>query len=156
MLLGMTWFRLGNYLRASELLNGVVDSQPTDINIHSVLGSSLIKQSKADAADRVIEQIKTITGDCPQIHLLMAEKYYSSGVAAKAFAELSEVATANSNTPLVHYYSGLLYLNLNKRDEAVREFERELALNPHDTQTRYALGDVLLAGQNVERGLALI
>ena len=38
----------------------------------------------------------------------------------------------------------------------MREFERELALNPNDIQARYSLADVLLAGQNVERGLALI
>ena len=86
MLLGMTWFRLGNYVRASELLSGVVDPQPTDINIYYALASSLIKQGKADAADRVIGQIKTSTGDGPQIHLLLAEKYYSSGV-ARALAD---------------------------------------------------------------------
>jgi Flp pilus assembly protein TadD len=152
----MTWFRLGNYARASELLSGVVDPQPTDINVFYALASSLIKQSKADAADRVIEQIKTITGDGPQIHLLLAEKHYSSGAAAKALAELSEVATSNSNTLLVHYYAGLLYLNLDKRDEGMREFERELALNPNDTQARFSLGGILLAGKNVERGIALI
>lgn len=156
MLLGMTWFRLGNYARAAEFLSGVVDPQPTDINIYYALASSLIKQGRADAADRVIGEIRIITGDGPQVHLLLAEKYYSSGAVAKALAELSEVATSNSNTPLVHYYAGLLCLKLDKRDEATREFERELALNPNDTQARYSLADVLLAGKNVERGLALI
>ena len=155
-LLGMTWFRLGNYARASELLSGVVDQQPIDLNIYYALASSLIKQGKADAADRVIGQIKTITGDGPQIHLLLAEKYYSSNAAAKALAELSEVANLNNNMLLVHYYAGLLYLNLNKRDDAMREFERELVLNPNDTQAKYSLADILLAGRNVERGLALI
>jgi tetratricopeptide (TPR) repeat protein len=156
MLLGMTWFRLRNYVRASELLSGVVYSQPGDINIFYALASSLIKQGKADAADRVIAQMQTITGAGPQIHLLLAEKYSTSGVAAKAVAELAEVQTANGNTPLVHYYAGLLYLKLNKRDEAVRELERELALNPRDTQAKYSLGEVLLAGPNIERGLTLI
>jgi tetratricopeptide (TPR) repeat protein len=155
-LLGMTWFRLGNYARASELLSGVIDQQPIDLNTCYALASSLIKQGKTDAADRVIGQIKTITGDGPQIHLLLAEKYYSGNASAKALAELSEVATSNSNTLLVHYYAGLLYLNLNKRDDAMREFERELTLNPNDTQAKYSLGDTLSAGRNVERGLALI
>jgi tetratricopeptide (TPR) repeat protein len=69
---------------------------------------------------------------------------------------LNEVASSDSDTPLVHYYAALLYLKLNKRDEAVKELERELVLNPNDTPTRYALGEILLAGKNVERGLALI
>jgi predicted Zn-dependent protease len=137
-------------------LNGVLNPPPTDINIYYALASSLIKQGKPDAADHVILQMKTVAGDGPQVHLLLAEKYYSSGVAAKALAELNEVATSNSNTLLAHYYAGLLYLKLNKRDEAMREFGRELALNPHETEAKYSLGETLLAGQNVERGLALI
>jgi Flp pilus assembly protein TadD len=65
MLLGMTWFRLGNYVRASEFLNGVLNPPPTDINIYYALASSLIKQGKADAADRVILQMKTVASDGP-------------------------------------------------------------------------------------------
>ncbi len=155
-LLGMTLFRLGNYARASELLSGVVDQQSTDISIYYALGSSLIKQRKTDEADRVIGKIRTIAGDAPQLHLLLAEKYDASGVSTRALAELSEVATSESNTPLVHYNAGLLYLKLGKRDEAMKEFERELVLNPNDPEARFVLGDMLLAGKNVERGLALM
>ncbi len=64
--------------------------------------------------------------------------------------------SSNSNAPLVHYYAGLLYLKLGKRDEAMKEFERELVLNPNDIQPKYSLADIFLAGKNVERGLALI
>ncbi|HEY8187473.1 MAG TPA: tetratricopeptide repeat protein [Pyrinomonadaceae bacterium] len=155
-LLGMTFFRLGNYARAAELLNVVVDPQSADINTYYALASSLIKQHKMDAADRLIEQLRTVRGDVPELHLLLAEKYDASGIPSKALAELSEVATSNSNTPLVHYNAGLLYLKLEKRDEAMKEFERELALSPNDTAAKFSLGDMLLAGKEVERGLVLI
>jgi tetratricopeptide (TPR) repeat protein len=155
-LLGMTFFRLGNYARAAELLNVVVDPQSADINTYYALASSLIKQHKMDAADRLIEQLRTVRGDVPELHLLLAEKYDASGIPSKALAELSEVATSNSNTPLVHYNAGLLYLKLEKRDEAMKEFERELALSPSDTAAKFSLGDMLLAGKEVERGLVLI
>ncbi len=92
MLLGMTLFRLGNYARASELLSGVIDAQSADIDIYYALASSLIRQRKMEAADRVIGQIRTIIGDAPQLHLLLAEKYDASGAPAKALAELNEVA----------------------------------------------------------------
>ncbi|MDQ2856846.1 MAG: tetratricopeptide repeat protein [Acidobacteriota bacterium] len=153
-LLGLTWFRLGNYAGVSELLTDMDDTQPADVNLHYALASSLIKLGKADAADRAIERMKANTGDGPQIHLLLAEKYYSKGSSAKALAELNEVATAN--TPLVHYYAALLYLNLKKHDEAIREFEKELLVNPNDSQTRYSLAGVLLTGKDVDRGLSLI
>jgi tetratricopeptide (TPR) repeat protein len=156
LLLGMTLFKLGNYARASDLLSGIVDAQSTDINIYYALASSFIKQRQMEAADRVIGQIRTIMGDAPQLHLLLAEKYDANGSPVRALAELSEVASSNSNTPLVHYNAGLLYLKLDRRDEAVKEFERELVSNPNDAEARYTLGEVFLAGKNVERGLALI
>ena len=154
-LLGMTWFRMENYARASEHLSGVIEQQPADQNIYYALASSLITQGNAAAADRVIEQMKTRASDAPQIHLLLAEKHYAGGVAQRALAELTEVANSNSKTLLAHYYAGLLYLKLNKRDEALREFEKELALNPNDTQAKYAAAEILLT-RNDERGVALL
>ena len=156
MLLGLTLFRLGNYSRATELLSGVVDPQSADINTYYALASSLIKQRKTDAAERAIEQMRTAMGDTPQLHLLLAEKYDAAGDSTRVLAELREVATSNSNSLLAHYDAGLLYLKLDKRDEAMEEFERELVLNPNDAAAKFSLGDVLLGGKNVERGLALI
>jgi pentatricopeptide repeat protein len=69
MLLGLSWFRQGNYLRASELLSGVGDSQSTDANLYYALASSLIKLGKVDAADRVMEQLKTLGVDGSQINI---------------------------------------------------------------------------------------
>jgi tetratricopeptide (TPR) repeat protein len=100
--------------------------------------------------------MKTMSGDSAQLHLLLGEEYYSKGNIARALAELAEVGTSNSQTLLVHRYAGLLYMQLNKRGEAMREFVRELALNPTDVQAKYYLADVLLAGKDVERGLQLI
>ena len=156
LLLGMSWFMLENYARAAELLGELFAAQPTDVNIYYALASSLIHQGKTDVADRVIEQMKTISGDGAQLHLLLGEEYYSRGDIARALAELAEVEASNGHTLLVHRYAGLLYMRLNKRGEATREFDRELALNPTDVQAKYYLADVLLAGKDVERGLQLI
>jgi tetratricopeptide (TPR) repeat protein len=57
---------------------------------------------------------------------------------------------------LVHYNAGLLYLKLDKPEEAMKEFEKELVLNPNDLAAKIALGDVLVGGKNLERGVALI
>jgi tetratricopeptide (TPR) repeat protein len=156
MLLGVTLFRLGNYARASQLLNEVMEAQSADLSIYYALSSSLIRQGKIEAADRVIEQIRTIAGDVPQVHLLLAEKYDANSETSRALAELGVVASSSSNALQVHYNAGLLYLKLGKRDAAVREFERELVLNPHDTLAGYPLGDILLGGSNTERGLSLM
>jgi len=155
-LLGVTLFKLGNYTRASELLNVVMEAPSADLSIYYALSSSLIRQRKIESADRVIEQIRTIAGDVPQVHLLLAEKHDANSETSSALAELSAVASSNSNALQVHHNAGLLYLKLGKREAAVKEFERELVLNPHDSQAKYLLGDILLGGSNIERGLALM
>jgi len=78
------------------------------------------------------------------------------GDTAGALAELSEVETLNSHELLVHRSAGLLYLQLNKRGEAMREFDRQLTLNPTNIQAKCYLADLLLTGRDVERGLQLI
>ena len=138
-LLGLTLFRLGDYAKTSELLTGAVAAQSTELDIYYALASSLIKQRKTEAADQLIEQLRTNSGEVPQLHLLLAEKYAAAGVGAKALAELREVAASNGNAPLVHYQAGLLYLHLDKRDEAIAEFEKELVLNPNDVQAKTQL-----------------
>src|SRR4030095_6179845 len=90
MLLGLTWFRLGNHLKAAELLSGVSESQSTDTSLYYALASSLIKLRKVDAADRVIEQLKSLSNDGPLVRLLIAEKYYYASSAAEALAELNK------------------------------------------------------------------
>jgi len=156
MLLGVTLFKLGDYARAAELLSPLLEGQAADLNIYYALSSSLIRQRKIEAAERVIERMKTIAGDAPQIRLLLAEEFDSNGENFRALAELSAVTSSSSNALQVHYNAGLLYLKLGKRDAAVGEFERELVLNPRDIQARIPLAEILLGGSNIERGLALM
>jgi tetratricopeptide (TPR) repeat protein len=155
-LLGLTFFRLGDYSRAAALLSAGVDPQSADLSTLYALASSFIKQGKVSAAAPLMEQVKTVRGDVPELHLLLAEKYDSGGVPAKALAELNEFAASKTNTPMVHYYAGLLYLKLEKRAEAMGEFEKELTLSPNDVATKFSLADTLLSGKEVERGLTLI
>ncbi len=156
MLLGLTWFRLGNHLKTAELLSSVSDSPSTDTSLYYALASSLIKLRKVDAADRVIEQLKSLSNDGPLVRLLLAEKYYYASSAAEALAELNKVVTTDGTAPLVHYYTGLLFMKLDKREDAQREFEKELTLNPHNAHVKYSLGVALLTGREVERGLGLL
>ncbi len=155
-LLGITMFRLDHYAKAAMLLTAAVDGEATDINTRYILGSTLLKVGLADAAERVIAQLKTMANDSPQLHLLLAEKYETSGDRVKALAELGQFASLNSNAPLTHHNAGMIYLKLQKRDEAVREFESELQLNPADVQAKYVLANALVTGKDVERGIALL
>jgi tetratricopeptide (TPR) repeat protein len=69
---------------------------------------------------------------------------------------LNAAATKNSDSLLFHYYAGFLYVKLEKIDDAIREFERQLTLNTDDVQAKYQLANILLTRKNPERGIALL
>jgi len=70
-LLGLTYFKTSNYARASELLADVVTSESTNIDLYFALASSLMKQGKTELAGQVIERMAKVTGDSPQLHVLL-------------------------------------------------------------------------------------
>ena len=65
----------------------------------------------------------TLHGSSPQLHILLGQAYYDQGETAKALEELKAALALDSKTRLAHFYSGLIYLNMGKFDEAAREFE---------------------------------
>ena len=118
-----------------------------------MLAISLIKNRK-----RKSESSHSAVGDAawqqPQLHILLGQVYYDQGETAKALEELKAALALDGKTRLAHFYSGLVYINLGKLDEAARAFESELAINPNDIQAKYHLGFVLLADQQSERGIS--
>lgn len=154
-LLGMSYFMLGNYARASELLSKVLASKPDESGLYYPLAISLGKQGKKDEADRVIKQMLE-RGKSPQVHMLLGQAFYDQGDTTRALDELNNALSLDSKTPLAHYYSGLIYLKLGKLDRAEQEFENELVLNSKDVRARYHLAFVLLANQKSEQGIKLM
>jgi tetratricopeptide (TPR) repeat protein len=70
-LLGLSYFKTTNYARASELLADVITSESTNIDLYYALASSLIKLGKTELADQAIQRMAEVTGDSPQLHILI-------------------------------------------------------------------------------------
>lgn len=154
-LLGMSYFMVDNFAKASELLSKSLSSQPDNTSLYYPLAISLAKQGRKDEADRVVKQMME-RGNSPQLHLLLGQAFYDQGNTTKALEELKNALSLDSKTLLAHYYSGIIYLKLGKLEQAAREFESELTLNPKDTRARYNLAFVLLADQKFGRGIKLM
>ncbi len=70
-LLGLSHFKTSNYARASELLADVITSESTNIDLYYALASSLIKQGKTELAEQAVQRMSKVTGDSPQLHVLL-------------------------------------------------------------------------------------
>src|SRR5215813_4229578 len=133
-LLGTSYFMTDNYPKASALLAEVVSVKTNDAGLYYMLAISLIKQKRREEANQIIQQLGALHGSSPQLHILLGQVYYDQGETAKALEELNAALALDNKTRLAHFYSGLVYLNLGKFDEAARAFESELAINPNDIQ----------------------
>jgi tetratricopeptide (TPR) repeat protein len=147
-LLGLSCFEVEQYQRTSELLSSLVGPTAADVKVRYTLAAALIRLGKIDAAESLREQMQSTPAAAEFLNLLLAEKYLYQGERKTALSKLSAVVTKNSEALLVHYYAGLLYLRLNKPGDALREFERELKLNPDDTQAKFQLGKLKSKKQN--------
>jgi len=155
-LLGLSYFTVGDYARASTLLTDVVSRKSGDTGLYFTLAISLARQGKTEQADAVVRQMLTLGGDTPQLHVLMGQAYYEQNDTARALEELKAALALDPRLRLAHYYSGLIQIRAGRMDDAAREFESELALNPSDVQSKYHLGFALLASQQTERGIKLL
>jgi adenylate cyclase len=64
----------------------------------------------------------------------------------RAYELARKAVQLDANLPLAHFQLGLALLFKHRRDEAVAEFDRALALNPNYTEYQFGFG-LLLAGQ---------
>jgi tetratricopeptide (TPR) repeat protein len=152
-LLGMSCFWAESYPRAADLLTSVAETNPGDLDLQYATATALLRQGKIDAAQPPIERVRANASAVPQSHLLQADAHLSRGETNKALTELSAV---NSDSKLIHYYAGLIYLRLKQPDAARKEFERELALNASDVQTKYQLGKLFLSAKSTDKGIVLM
>ena len=115
-----------------------------------------INQQKTEEANRFIGQMVALGSNSPQLHILLGRAAYDQGDSTRALEELQSALSLDKKVLLAHFYCGVIYLKLGKLAEAQKEFEAELLVNPNDLQAKYDLGYVLLAGQQTERGIALM
>jgi len=155
-MLGLSYFMVENYPKASDLLSVAIAAKPNEATLYYPLAISLVKQGKNDQAERVVQKMIAVGSNSPQVHVVFGQAYYEQGDTATALAELRVALSLDSKTLLAHFYCGQILLKLGKFDEAAQEFESELVINPNDVRAKYHLAFVLLAGQKTERGIKLM
>ena len=149
-LLGLSCFEAEQYPRTAELLSSLVGPAADDVKVSYTLAAALIRQGKIDAAETLLKQMQSTPAAGEFLNLLLVEKYLYQRDRKTALSKLSAVTTKNSSALLVHYFAGLLYLRLNKPDDALREFERELRLNPDDLQAKFQLAKLKVRTRVIE------
>jgi tetratricopeptide (TPR) repeat protein len=95
----------------------------------------------------------------PQAHELLAEAYEAQGKWDAAESEYRALAEQNPKLPGIHFRLGRLLLSKPNpsptvAEEATREFQKELSIDPSNAGAEYVLGELARQNENWEDAVA--
>ena len=101
-------------------------------------------------------QILEQNPDSAAAHVLTGQALDGLGKTPEAIAEFQAAAKVAPREPNVHFGLGYLYWKLHQYDEAKREFENEVSLDPGNGQAVAYLGDIEMKRDHPDAALALL
>jgi tetratricopeptide (TPR) repeat protein len=131
---------------------------PDDPQLAFALASGYLRVKNVEAAERTFAQVVEAR-PIPETHVLIGRTYRDFQYYDQARAALQRALAMNPRTRRAHYYLGttaVMQEGLIRVDEAIDEFERELAIVPDDGPTRLRLGMALVEARRNEEALPLL
>jgi tetratricopeptide (TPR) repeat protein len=105
----------------------------------------------SELASRAADEIAATNPNSYQAHELNAEAYESQGKWDEATAEYNQILEKNPKLPGIHYRLGRILLvrppTPTSVDDAKKQFEAELEIDPANASAEYALGEIARQAQ---------
>lgn len=127
---GLHEFSRGRYEKAEPLLRTALDAKPGDSEAGYYLGQTLLHLKKYEAAEGLFRQVLESEPSSGRAWLGLGIVQYNRGQYADALASLATAEKVSPTEPLVHYYKGLVYHELEEFEKATESFHRAMALSP--------------------------
>jgi tetratricopeptide (TPR) repeat protein len=142
LLLGDCYFRLGEYKKAVALLGPFETDHPEERALIYLYGMSLIRDGQVEKGEVEVNKILS-HGNSPEAHLMLGAARLAIYDNAGAIDELSVAIKLNPKLPIAHYLYGRALLTLGHREEAMKQFREELAIDPNEFDPNLYLGVLL-------------
>src|SRR5256885_1191704 len=110
----------------------------------------------SELASRASQELAATAPNSPQAQQLEAEAFESQGNWEKAAAQYKQVLEQGPKTPGIHYRLGRIDLSktLPETDDAKKEFEQELKLDPGNASAEFMLGETARQAGQWEEAIA--
>lgn len=155
-LLGLSYYGTERFAEAVKELRPAAAADPTNTELHLVLAQSCLWSKQYSCALDEFKQILQTDPDSAPAHVLSGEALDGLGKTPEAIAEFQAAARVAPREPNVHFGLGYLYWKSHQYDDAKREFEAELALDPAHAQSLAYLGDIAMKTDQPEAALPLL
>jgi tetratricopeptide (TPR) repeat protein len=137
----MTHYRLGETAKAIAVWEAGLREFPDSATLHYRLGTMLAVEGDLVRAAEHLEWAKAVDPERHEIRRELALCYLQAERLADAECELRALLAQADWFPEAHYFLGTIHEKQNRPDEAMKEYIRELNVNPSCT---YAWAKVMI------------
>lgn len=131
--LGKAYLQQGQTDEAYKSLNTALSLNKNSAPAHIAMGDTLFKQGNRNAAIKEYQEAIRIKAESDEAYLRMADIRESRGDLELALGDLRSGLALNGNSVDLHRRAGDISLRLEKTDDALKEYNHVLAINPSDT-----------------------
>ena len=137
---GMTYFYKKENERAIAKFKKVLELEPNNYRALAMIGKILsFNKAKLDEALKYLNQAIAINPEFADAHFDMGRIYLVRGDTKRAMVEFGMVFRTEPKYAAYHYEMGLIFERMKAPDQARKEYERALQLNPNFTRAKDAL-----------------
>ncbi len=110
----------------------------------------------SELASRASQELAATAPNSPQAQQLEAEAFESQGNWEKAAAQYQQILQQAPNTPGIHYRLGRILLSKSppEPENAKREFEQELKVDPNNASAEFMMGETARQAGQWEEAIA--
>ena len=156
LLLGMSYYGLGDYAAAAPYLKQASDQDPQNLTLLLTLAHSCLLSRQfpcvLDAYHRIVAQ----NAESAEADMLVGETLDEMKDEAGATREFRAAVAANPKEPNVHFGLGYLLWTQKQYEEAAREFHAELDNTPGYIQAMLYLADADIQMNKTDQAKALL
>lgn len=131
-----------DYKKTLSVLDTLQQRDPANVNVLYA-----VYRIHADLATQARNSLALVAPDSARMHQLLAQHLVNEGDAKAAVEQYREALRVDPRLPGVHFELGEALLQVSAAEpgqqEAQKEFEAALALNPEDVKSECRLGDLL-------------
>ncbi|UWZ84345.1 tetratricopeptide repeat protein [Occallatibacter riparius] len=143
-LLGMAHYGLREYATAAPYLKKAAAKDPQNLELRLVLAHSCLWSKQYQCVLDVYREMLLLNPDSAEADMLAGEAQDGLKNRSGAIEQFRAAVKADPRLPEVHFGLGYLLWTQHQYEEAVSEFNAELANNPNHVQARVYLGDAHL------------
>lgn len=137
--LGLAYYKKGDFAGAAAQFASLDQQKPGDLRISTLLGNCQVQLGLANQAAALLEPLEKEHGDDPDLEWALGTALMRAGQSVEALRRIQKAAERGQNAE-AYQVAANLSLGLTFFDQARRDAEAVLRLNPNSAKAHIVLG----------------